>query len=767
MSSTLAKIRQERLDKVRKLRDIGINPYPSQSSRTHKNHELVTDYSKLEGQEVTVVGRVMAWREHGQLRFAEIQDASGSIQLIIRKDQISSLDSEKQILGWKELRLIDVGDFVQSSGVLTKSKRGEISVDVRQFKLLTKSIRPLPDKWEGIKDKEIRFRRRYLDLATDSTKRDFFRRKSDFWAANRRFMDERGFIEVETPVLEHVTGGADASPFTTHHNALDTDFYLRISTELYLKRLVGGGFEKVYTLGPNFRNEGIDDEHLQEYHQIEWYWAYADYRDNMQLVAEMFRYIAEEVYGKTQFTRGDHKFDLADEWKEIDYVKIINEKHGIDIFADTEDAMKSALDKYGVVLGQGSVNRLRLIDNLWKIIRKEIPGPAFLINEPKFMSPLAKSRPDKEDLTERFHIILAGSELGNGYSELNDPVDQYERFLEQQHARDQGDDEAQMMDIDYVEMLEYGMPPTSGYAHSERLFWFLEDVSAREGTLFPQNKFHLDETTKEIYGISEQQHAKAMTRGTFLSTVASVRRSISASQVNEFDDPNVISIDTSLHTKYENINIGVAVIRGIDVKKKNEELEKLKAELYTKFQKALKSDEIDDIPEIASFHQMYEKMGVDLRSRKPSPEAMLRRIVEGKELYTVNTCVDAYNIAVQLNQISAGAFDMAGLEFPVVVREAKDGEEIEIIGGEVKKLKDGEVCYFDKYGAYNMDYNYRDAERTKVTENTKDVFINVEGVGMISRNQVADQLQLVIDLITRFCGGTVEMKGMLKSKMVI
>jgi len=292
---------------------------------------------------------------------------------------------------------------------------------------------------------------------------------------------------VETPVLEHITGGADAKPFITHHDALDQDFYLRISTELYQKRLGGGGFEKVFTLGPNFRNEGLSDEHLQEYYQIEWYWAYANYLQAMELVRDMFIFVAKKVYGKTEFVKGNHKFDLSDNWKQIDYVDAIKKRLGVDVFKDSKESMLKKLRDMKTEL-PGVVNKARLVDNLWKLVRKDITGPAFLINEPKFVSPLAKSKPDNSDLTERFHVIIAGAELGNGYSELNDPVDQLERFQEQQKAREAGDEEAQMLDMDYVEALEYGMPPTVGYAHSERVFWFLENVTAREGTFFPQMK---------------------------------------------------------------------------------------------------------------------------------------------------------------------------------------------------------------------------------------------------------------------------------------
>ena len=498
MASTLAQIRNTRLGKIEKLRELGINPYPAQSCKDYSNKKVIDKFAELEGKEVIVAGRLMSWREHGNIIFGHIQDESGRLQLFIKQEELAGISSENQTIGFTDLHLLDVGDFLEAKGVVVKTTSGEISVTPHELKLLTKSLRPLPDKWEGLQDPELIYRKRYLDLLINPERREMFKRKTKFWSESRKFMQDKGFIEVETPILEHFTGGADARPFKTHHNALDDDFYLRISTELFQKRLICAGFEKIYTLGPNFRNEGIDDEHLQEYYQIEWYWAYADYKDNMDLTKEMFRHVAKKVYGKTKFESHGHTFDLTDEWEQIDYVNIVNDKFGLDVFESKDEEIQKVVKENGIEL-TGAINRSRLIDNLWKLIRKDIAGPAFLVNEPKFMSPLAKSKADNPELTERFHIIIAGSELGNGYSELNDPVDQYQRFLEQQHARDAGDEEAQMMDIDYVEMLEYGMPPTSGYAHSERLFWFLEGVSAREATLFPQMKLKLDESVGEIY----------------------------------------------------------------------------------------------------------------------------------------------------------------------------------------------------------------------------------------------------------------------------
>lgn len=483
--SKFEEIRAERLAKVQKIRDLGINPYPASVDRSITNAKVFADFETLEGREVTVAGRLMSKREHGDLLFGHIQDTTGKIQLYVRRDVLAETSQDNQTLGFDHLALIDVGDFIGAHGEVTKTKTGEISILVKELRILTKSLRPLPDKWEGLSDIETRFRRRYLDLAMNPEIKARFERKSAFWRASRDFLHAQGFIEVETPVLEHTTGGADARPFVTHHNDLGEDLYLRISSELSQKRLIGGGFEKIFTLGPNFRNEGTSDEHLQEYTQLEWYMAFADYRENMKLVREFFTYVAEEVYGTTKFSTRGHEFDLANsDWPEIDYAGIISERYDIDIFKSTEAEIIKSLANIGIVL-TGAINRNRLIDNLWKSIRKTISGPAFLINEPKFMSPLAKSRPDQPELTERFHLILGGSELGNGYSELNDPLEQLARFEDQQVAREAGDEEAQMLDEDFVEMLEYGMPPTSGWGHSERVFWFFEDIPSREGVFFP------------------------------------------------------------------------------------------------------------------------------------------------------------------------------------------------------------------------------------------------------------------------------------------
>jgi lysyl-tRNA synthetase class 2 len=484
MASRLEEILKEREKKIDNLKLIGIELYPAKSHKDLANNEVVQNFEKYDGKIMTLAGRIMAWREHGKLIFGQIQDQSGRIQLFIRADMLEITNKEKQFIGFEDLELLDIGDIIEANGEVVKTRTGEVSLMVNSIRLLTKARLPLPDKWEGITDPDEAIRKRYLDLLMDTEKMRRFERKAKFWDETRKFLKDRGFIEVETPVLESVTGGADAKPFVTHMNSIDQDFYLRISTELYQKRLIGAGYEKVFTLGPNFRNEGMDDEHMPEYYQCEWYWAFADYKDNMELTRDLYRHLAKEIYGKMDFESRGYKFDFGSDWEEIDYVNSIKEKTGVDVFNDSDEKMKQVVVEKGIKL-TGEVNRMRLIDNLWKIVRKEIAGPAFLVNVPKFVSPLAKNKPENPLLTERFQPIIGGSELGNGYSELNDPDEQLERFMEQQGARDKGDDEAQMLDLDFVEMLRYGMPPTSGFGFSERLFWFMENVSGREGTLFP------------------------------------------------------------------------------------------------------------------------------------------------------------------------------------------------------------------------------------------------------------------------------------------
>lgn len=496
--ANLKELRDERLRKLNELRQLGIDPYPPNATRTNYNAEVQSNFDELEGSTISVVGRIKSIRKFGKIAFIVIKDNSGELQLFLKNDTLGSLDSKASQLGLEQLPLLDSGDFIEASGEVIKTQTGEVSVAVEKLRLLTKSLRPLPTEQDGFTNKEERMRRRYVDMAVNNNVRDRFIRRSKFWQATRDFLNQNGFYEINIPVLEHTTGGADANPFVTHMDALDQDFYLRISHELPLKRLIGGGYEKVYDIGPRFRNENYSDEHLPEHVAMEWYAAYWDWQDGMKFMTDMYKYVLKETFHSLKFKLGNFEVDLAKDWEQLDYQTVIKEKYGVDVFNCTLEEVTKVLKENNLEV-EKSDNVARIIDKLWKNVRKDIVGPAWLINTPKFISPLSKTSLVNPNVVQRFQPIIAGSELGNGFSELNDPVDQLNRFLEQQKMRDAGDDEAMMLDIDYVEMLEYGMPPACGWGFSERVFWVFEGVTAREGVPFPQLKSEIDEVTKGIY----------------------------------------------------------------------------------------------------------------------------------------------------------------------------------------------------------------------------------------------------------------------------
>ncbi|HZJ34734.1 MAG TPA: lysine--tRNA ligase [Candidatus Angelobacter sp.] len=496
--ATLKDFRDERLRKLKTLRDLGINPYPSDSHRTHNAFDIVNKFDELEGQIVTAAGRIIGIRKFGKLAFIVMKDYSGQVQLFLRSDIVAQMDVTNNQIGITELPLLDIGDFVEATGKVIKSKTGEISVEVTNLHLLAKSLRPMPSGADGFSNKEERMRRRYIDININQDVRERFVRRSKFWQATRDFLNKNAFLEINTPVLEHTTGGADANPFVTHMDALDQDFYLRISQELPLKRLIGAGYEKVYDIGPRFRNENYSDEHLPEHVAMEWYWAYANWQDGMKFMEDMYKYILDQTFGSLRFHLNDKDVDMGKKWEVLDYTMAIRDKYGIDVHTSSIDEIKKALVDNKLEVKQ-TESRARGIDKLWKNIRKDVVGPAWLINTPKFISPLAKSNSDNEQTVQRFQAIIAGSELGNGFSELNDPIDQLARFIEQKNMREAGDNEAMMLDIDFVEMLEYGMPPACGWGYSERVFWVFEGVTAREGVPFPQLRMEIDNTTREMY----------------------------------------------------------------------------------------------------------------------------------------------------------------------------------------------------------------------------------------------------------------------------
>ena len=450
-------LRAERLKKLGALKAAGQEPYPARTRRTHTIAKFLAQFKNLTDKETVLAGRVMSLRGQGGILFSDLFDGTGRVQAVLQKSDTAELELFEQT--------VDLGDFVEVVGTAFTTQRGTQSLKAASWRMLAKSLAPLPTEHFGIKDEELRLRRRYLDLLLNPQLRAMVERRAKFWSAVRGFLVSHGFLEVETPALETSPGGADARPFVTHHNALDIDVYLRISAgELWQKKLLIAGFPKVFEIGRIFRNEGQSSEHLQDYTQMEFYEAYADYHKGMELVRDLVCHVASEVYGTQQFTIRGHEVDLAKEWEVLDFSNLMQKEFGLD------PANLSAAEAHE-------------LDQKWKQLRKTISGPAFLTGAPLFMSPLAKA--GEAGTAERFQVLIAGSEVGNGYSEQNDPQEQEARFKEQQALRDAGDEEAQRLDREYIEAMSFGMPPALGFGFSERLFAFFEDKPVHETQLFP------------------------------------------------------------------------------------------------------------------------------------------------------------------------------------------------------------------------------------------------------------------------------------------
>ncbi len=464
----------ERLKKRIRLEDAGLDPYPATVKRTVTIAEILEKW-KL-GAKATAVGRIFAIRGQGGVCFLDIKDASGGVQIVFRKDNAKQFDLIRSA--------IDIGDFISATGKEFVTKKGERSIDATDVSMVTKSLRPIPSEWYGVENVETRLRQRYLELLIKPEVREMFMQKTRFWNTFRQELIEIGFLEVETPALELIPGGADAEPFITHHKALDIDMYLRISLELPLKKLLVGGFEKVFEIGRIFRNEGIDAEHLQDYTQLEFYWAYQDYEGLMKFLEKLYKRLVKATTGKLKTVRDGQTIDWGKKWQRVDYFTVFKEHTGLDlnVVTDTELAHYAKTHNLDPEKHPG---KGRLIDLIFKKIRHTLVQPTFLINPPVEIEPLAKRLTPGSNKVARVQIVAGGTELGKGFSELNDPVDQRKRFEEQMKLRAAGDNEAQMMNEDFVEALEYGMPPAAGFGVSERLFAVLLDKPIRETVFFP------------------------------------------------------------------------------------------------------------------------------------------------------------------------------------------------------------------------------------------------------------------------------------------
>jgi lysyl-tRNA synthetase class 2 len=470
-----------RREKLERLRSNGIEPYPSTAYRSHTLAQVKEQFSDLVKQkaECCLVGRIEKIRMHGGSAFMTIRDEHASFQVYGKRDILG----EREYSLW--MQTLDIGDFLECKGRVFSTSRGEPTLELRSLRILAKALRPVPDAYYGVKDAETRLRKRYLDFLAHEDVRALFFQKCLFWNEVRSVLSSHTFLEVETPVFELVPGGADAKPFLTHYDALDEDRYLRISLELPLKRLLVGGFEKVFEIGRVFRNEGMSHEHLQEYTQMECYWAYADYRHMMKLVQEIFRRCAKILFQGTTITSNRVTCDIGKEWKQYDYFSLFQQHVGIDLQSASEQELRQKAERISGELPRYA-GKGRCIDMLYKkYVRPTLQEIGFLLDPPVDVEPLAKRHANDPKKVQRFQVVGWGTELGKGFSELNDPIEQRERFAVQNDLRSKGDEEAQRTDQDFLEALEYGMPPSAGFGMSERVFAFFMNKTVRETTTFP------------------------------------------------------------------------------------------------------------------------------------------------------------------------------------------------------------------------------------------------------------------------------------------
>lgn len=719
---TIDDLRKVRIDKLAALKKKGLDPYPADVERK----QTIKVALAMKGKEVAVVGRVMGVRGHGKIVFLDLVDATGKMQVVIKNDLLEKESS-------KLIDYLDIGDFLGTQGSVDVTQAGETSVFAKTIRIISKAVRPLPDQWHGLKDVEERYRQRYVDLVVNPGVRDIFVTRTKVIQFLRKFLDRDGFLEVETPVLQPIYGGASAKPFVTHHNALDSDLYLRISDELYLKRLIVAGFEQVYEISKDFRNEGIDRQHNPEFTMLEFYWAYANYDKLMRYTETMLSELVKEVKGSIKLTYQGVDLDFTPPWPRKTYRDVVLEFTGIDINnCDTEDKLLAAIKEKHIQLDlTGVVGYGALLDTLYKsTARPHLTGPMYLTDRPTAFVALAKRLPDDPKKTASFQLLIAGKEVLNAYNELNDPADQEARWLESEGLGEKGQDEHEVVDRDYIRALEYGMPPTAGWGMGiDRLVSiFTDQASLKEVILFP--------TLRPEF--------------------------VNQKPVRMITKPEFFTIAPEVKEQLPTVSIGVALIRGVRVEKINPELEKDKENILSAYSELL-TEGINQYPEILSYRKLYKQMGVDWHSRRPSPEALLRRVALKKGLYTVNTCVDAYNLIVLKHRVSVGAFDLDNVQFPTVLRYAGEGDEILLLGDESPtKYSSKELAYYDRAGGYNIDFNYRDSKRTMVTEKTTNIWINVDGVFDITSEMVERTLHESVEMILKYCGGTVEFEGVVQ-----
>jgi len=711
MSSREEQILAARRDKLAKLIELGINVSPPAYSPTH----LIKD-AKFDT-EINVAGRIRSLRRQGKIAFFDVSDRSGHIQVFAALPEVGEVV-------YSLVKLLDPGDFVGVNGTVFKTKSGELTVRTKELTFLGKAMRPLPDVWYGLKDKEDRFRHRHVDLLLNPISKQLLDSRWTVERAIREFLWSENYQEVETPILQNLYGGTNARPFTTHLNALDTDMYLRVAPELYLKRLVVGGYERVFEIARNFRNEGMDQTHQPEFTMIEFYEAYADYHRIMDITEELFKNVAQKLSGNLQLKVEDKAVDLSGKWRRITIDEALKEYAQIDWEKITDSEIKSILAKHKFKIA-GVYSRSKALFAIFDhLVAPQLIQPTWVIDYPVEVSPLSKTHRSKKGRVERFEGYIGGKEICDGWSEIVSEKEQRERFENEQKNLKAGDDEAQPLDEEFLEALSYGCPPLGGIGIGiDRLVMFLTNTwSIREVIAFPL--LRPEKSTDKIT----------------LSSAPSVEISH--------------TVDQSAKSLFPGIFYAYTVIDNVDIKKTNTDLKKLTKEIIKKNTHEIET--IGELKPIKGYREIFKKTGVWKLSRRPSPEALLRRLATGKGIYNINTAVDSYNLAVIETGIGLGGFNADRLTFPVTLRLTKKDETMHLLGDEEPtKVMAGEIAYADHDKLITLDLNYRDIDSTKITENTKKIILYADGAPGLFEEEVVGALQKGADYIQQFCGGNI------------
>jgi lysyl-tRNA synthetase class 2 len=704
-----------RKDKLAKLVALGVNINPPSYQPSHKTSDCTAIDLDL-----NVAGRIMGYRRQGKVAFIDLMDESGRVQVFASLADMG--DSAYEVV-----KLLDIGDFIGVKGTTFKTVAGELTIKLATLTFLGKSMSPLPDSWYGLKDKEDRYRRRYLDLLLNKEAKATLDKRWAIEKAVREFMWSELYQEVETPILQNLYGGTNAKPFTTHLNALDTEMYLRVAPELYLKRLIIGGYERVFEIARNFRNEGMDQTHQPEFTMMEFYEAYADYQRIMDVTEELIKSVAQKVNGSLKLKMEDNDIDLSGKWRRITVDDALMEYAGLNWATITDEEIKAVMakNKFKVV---GVFTRAKALFAIYDhLVTPKLIQPTWVIDYPVEVSPLSKAHRSKKGRVERFEGYIGGKEICDGWSEIVSEHEQRERFDTEQKNMKAGDDEAQPLDEEFLEALSYGCPPLGGIGIGiDRLVMFITNTwSIREVIAFPLMRREGSSPILSPVKIGKSQSDKSIVAG---------------------------EIDENVKALFPGMFYAYLVIDGVTIKKSDKDLKKLTAVVVE--QNTPELEAIGELKPIKAYRDIFKQTRAWKLSRRPSPEALLRRLATGKGIYNINTAVDAYNLAVIETGVGLGGFNADKISFPVTLRLTREGEQMQLLGdNEPTTTMDGEIAYSDSEKLITLDLNYRDIDSTKITEDTRRIILYADGAPGLSESDVVDALKKGAKYIKQFCGG--------------